>query len=211
MNSSKDIIKGINHPKTQLGMSKMNRLVECAEKLFAKHGFYATSISDICKEAKTAVGTFYIYFDTKTDIYRFLMERYKKDIKHHISENIGALSDRYSIEREGIKCFIKFAVENPNVYNIIWGSLSIDRKMFTDYYVSFADSYVRALEKSRAEVNTKDTSAIAYMLMGISNFLGLKAIFENMGPGDIDKMMDEAVMPMLASGVFKKPEADNNC
>jgi hypothetical protein len=83
--------------------------------------------------------------------------------------------------------------------------------MFTDYYVSFADSYVGALEKSRAEVNTKDTSAIAYMLMGISNFLGLKAIFENMGPGDIDKMMDEAVMPMLASGVFKKPEADNNC
>ena len=64
--------KGINLPKTKLGLAKMNKLINAAEKLFTTNGFHGTSISDICKEAGTAVGTFYIYFETKTDIYRYV-------------------------------------------------------------------------------------------------------------------------------------------
>ncbi len=197
--------KGINHPKTKLGLSKMNKLAECAEELFAKYGFYGTSITDICKAAKTAVGTFYIYFETKTDIYRFLMEKYKEQTQKHIFDSIDTCNTRYEQEREGIKCFIKYVVSAPNVYNIIWGSLSIDRAMFTDYYVSFAKSYARKLKSVGSEVDINDINTVAYMLMGISNFLGLKAIFENMSDEAIDKMVEETVMPMLASGAFKKP------
>ena len=65
--------KGINLPKTQLGLAKMNKLLDAAEELFTTNGFHGTSISDICKKAGTAVGTFYIYFETKTDVYRYLM------------------------------------------------------------------------------------------------------------------------------------------
>ena len=66
-------VMGVNHPKTKLGLAKMNKIVAAAEELFIEVGFYETSISNICKRAKTAIGTFYIYFETKTDIYRFLM------------------------------------------------------------------------------------------------------------------------------------------
>ena len=53
-------VKGINIPKTELGRIKMEKLLSSSEELFATHGFYGTSISDICKHAGTAVGTFYI-------------------------------------------------------------------------------------------------------------------------------------------------------
>lgn len=195
-------VKGINLPKTRLGQSKMDKLLAASEELFAKNGFYGTSISDICKQAGTAVGTFYIYFQTKTDVYKYLMETYKKEIKNRLSESIKRCKTRYEREREGIKCFIKYAVTTPNVYNIIWGSLSIDRQLFVDYYVSFAKSYSRALSKDISEVSTTDPESIAYMLMGISNFLGLKAMFNEMTDSEIDRMIDETVMPALVRGIL---------
>lgn len=195
-------VKGTNLPKTELGRTKMEKLLVSSEELFATHGFYGTSISDICKRAGTAVGTFYIYFDTKTDVYRYLMESYKKAIKDRLAESIKGCETRYDKEREGIKCFIKYAVSAPNVYNIIWGSLSIDKKMFADYYISFAKSYSRALDKDR-DLSLADSESIAYMLMGISNFLGLKAIFNGMTDEEIDEMIDNTIMPTLTNGILK--------
>lgn len=192
-------VKGTNIPKTDLGRIKMKKLLTSSEELFAKNGFYGTSISDICKHAGTAVGTFYIYFDTKTDVYKYLMETYKKEIKDRLAVSIKDCKTRYEKEREGIKCFIKYAVVEPNVYNIIWGSLSIDRQLFVDYYESFAASYARALDK---DISSEDTETIAYMLMGISNFLGLKAMFTNMSDEEIDNMIENTVMPALTSGII---------
>ena len=125
-------VPGVNPPKTKLGLAKMHKIVDAAEELFTKVGFYQTSISDICKKADTAVGTFYIYFNTKTDIYRYLMERYKRDIKALLAKSIKNCTTRYDREREGIKCFIKYAVMNPNIYDFIWGSLSIDKNLFME-------------------------------------------------------------------------------
>lgn len=198
--------KGINLPKTKLGLAKMNKLLDAAEELFTSSGFHGTSISDICKKAGTAVGTFYIYFETKTDVYRYLMWKYEKQIKSLLAESIKNCKTRYEQEREGIKCFIKFAIRTPNVYNIIWGSLSIDKKLFTDYYSSFAESYTYALKSKESEVYIPDATTVAYMLMGISNFVGLRAIFEEMDDKDIDQIIDETIMPVLSNGIFKNCE-----
>ena len=92
---------------------------------------------------------------------------------------------------------------HPNAYNIIWGSLSIDRQLFINYYVSFAESYSRGLLKDGNEVSLSDTESIAYLLMGISNFLGLKAMFNQMTDEQIDKMVEETVMPALRHGILK--------
>jgi AcrR family transcriptional regulator len=196
-------VKGVNMPKTQLGLTKMNRLVSAAEKLFTEVSFFETSITDICKAANTAVGTFYIYFDSKTDLYRYLVERYKVEIRQNLAESISGCTTRMEKEREGIKSFIKYSVKNPNVYNIIWGSLAVDKQMFEDYYVSFAESYARSLSRDKDEIVETDTTSLAYMLMGITNFLGLRAIFEGMTEDQIDTAIDQALMPVLSGGIFK--------
>lgn len=196
-------VSGVHPPKTEIGIAKMQSLVEAAERLFARASFSDVSVSDICKEAKTAVGTFYIYFESKTDIYRYLVEYYKTEIKRHLALSISLCDTRYEMEREGIKCFIRYAVANPNVYNIIWGSLAVEKEMFEDYYVSFANSYAHALERCGEELRGDDMISMAYMLMGITNFLGLRAIFENMTDDQIDKTIDEAIMPILEKGMFR--------
>lgn len=196
-------VQGVHQPKTRIGATKIHALVDAAEALFTQSGFYDVSVSDICREAKTAVGTFYIYFNSKADIYRYLVESYKREIRQNLAQTIAGCATRREMEREGIKCFIRYAVENPSVYNIIWGSLSVDKQMFEDYYVSFADSYARALSRSQEELKVADVLSTAYMLMGITNFLGLRAIFEHLDDGQIEKMVDEAIFPILEHGMFR--------
>jgi AcrR family transcriptional regulator len=196
-------IKGIHAPKTKHGMTKIQLLLESAEKLFSQSSFFEVSVSDICKEAHTAVGTFYIYFDSKTDVYRYLVEHYRQQIKRLLAQAIAGCSTRAEMEREGIKCFVRYAVENPNVYNIIWGSLAVEREMFENYYVSFAESYARALTRAQDELKVTDVTTMAYMLMGITNFLGLRAMFEQMTPEQIDAAVDLAIMPILEKGMFR--------
>ncbi len=196
-------IKGIHPPKTKHGMTKIQQLLNASEKLFTQASFSDVSVSDICKEAHTAVGTFYIYFDSKTDIYRYLVEDCKRQIKQALAKSIAGCTTRAEMEREGIKCFLKYAVENPNVYNIVWGSLAVEKEMFENYYVSFAESYARALTRSKDELRIEDVTTMAYMLMGITNFLGLRAMFEQMTPQQIDEAVDLAVMPILEKGMFR--------
>lgn len=196
-------VKGVHAPKTHLGLTKFQLLLEAAEKLFTKASFYEVSVSDICKEAHTAVGTFYIYFDSKTDLYRYLVAQYKVHIRKLLAEAIQGLDNRLDMEREGIKAFVRFSVRNPNVYNIIWGSLAVEKQMFVDYYVSFASSYARALNETAEDLTVKDTTTVAYMLMGITNFLGLRAQFETMDDLQIEEMIDDAIVPILERGLFK--------
>lgn len=196
-------VKGVHPPKTNLGMAKMKALAEAAEKLFTQSSFFEVSVSDICREAHTAVGTFYIYFETKTDVYRYLVEDYQRRIKRSLSESIADCTSRYEREKAGIKSFIRFSVENPNVYHIVWGSLAVEKQLFEGYYLSFADSYARALSGDLEELLSEDVMTLAYMLMGIASFLGLRGMFENLNNEQIDKMVDETVMTILEKGLFK--------
>ena len=196
-------VKGVHPPKTNLGLVKMHTLVEVAERLFTQSSFFEVSVSDICKEAHTAVGTFYIYFETKTDIYRYLVEDYKRRIKRSLSQSIAGCTTRYERERAGIKSFVRFSVENPNVYHIVWGSLAVEKQLFEDYYMSFADSYARALRGDQEELVSEDVMSLAYMLMGIASFLGLRGMFEQMNDEQIDAMVDGSIMAILEKGLFR--------
>ena len=198
-------IKGVHPPKTSVGLTKMHALAEVAERLFPQTSFFEVSVSDICKAVHTAVGTFYIYFETKKDNYRYLVADYQRRIKRSLSQSIAGCTTRHERERAGIKSFVRFSVNNPNVYHIVWGSLAVEKQLFVDYYMSFADSYARALRTDGKELTSEDVMSLAYMLMGIASFLGLRGMFENMTDEQIDTMVDGTIMPILQNGLFQPP------
>jgi len=196
-------VKGVNAPKTKLGLAKMNKILEVAESLIANGNFFSTSVAEICKLTGTAVGTFYIYFESKAALYSYLMETYKHQIKRRLAKSVQTCTTRLEMEREGIKCFVKYAVENPNVYNVIWGSLAVDKPLFVEYYESFAKNYTKGLTKFNEEIRNLDYTTMSYALMGITNFVALKAIFEGLNEKQIDQMIDQNIMPFLSNGMFK--------
>jgi len=192
----------VNMPKTKRGMATLNKIVNSAEKLFYKKGYHGTGINDITTASNVALGTFYIYFEDKMSIYRYLLVQYSHRIRMHISKEIAGIEDRVEAERIGLRAFLLFIAKHKHIYNIIWESLYIDKKLFVDYYTQFAANYVRQIKQAQEadEMKQYDPEIVAFVMMGISNFIGLNYIMFK-DEKNVDQVVDE-VIRILKDGLF---------
>lgn len=179
-------------PKTQRGLSTLNRIIRSAEKEFGRKGYYNTSINDIATGAKVAPGTLYIYFQDKYSLYCHLLNQYGHEIRMNIAEAVKGQTDRLEIERLGLLSFLKQVRKKPHMYKIIWESLYINQELFVNYYETFARRYKSQLDQAQDQLTQMDTTVLAYLLMGISNFIGLKYVFFDKD-ADLERVVDEAM------------------
>jgi AcrR family transcriptional regulator len=202
-----DIMDQLNYrlPKRKDGLKTFNKIITSGKKLFSKQGYQATSINEIIDKAKIATGTFYIYFDDKLALYVYLLQQYRSKIREAINDAIKDADTRYEKERLGIKAFLKFAWQDPLSYRIIWESMFVDQVIFKEYYQNFSKSYMVNLKDSvfAGEVDGNiDLETLSYVLMGISNFVGLQVLFrDTLTDMDLDKIVDQ-VMYILRHGMF---------
>jgi AcrR family transcriptional regulator len=193
-------------PKRKDGQKTFDNIIETARKLFSKNGYQATSINEIIEKSRIATGTFYLYFDDKFALYSYLLSKYRRSIRKAISEGIKHADTRYEKERLGIKAFLKFAWDDPLAYRIIWESMFADKELFKEYYQTFSHDYVRQLSHAVQNGEVKDDidlETLSYILMGISNFVGLQVLFrDTLTDTDLENITDN-VMKVLKSGMFK--------
>ncbi len=192
----------INKPKTKRGEITFNKLTQSAEENFYQKGYHETSISDITRSAHVALGTYYVYFQDKLSVYKYLLLQYSHDIRKNIALSIRGLEDRREIERAGLKSFLVYISEHKHIYNIIWESLYIDKQLFVDYYTNFAHAYETQIidAQNKQEMKQFDPQIASYLLMGVANFIGLKwVMFDD--STDFDAIVDETIR-ILDIGMF---------
>lgn len=190
-------------PRTKRGIETLNRILSAAAQVFYEKGYNAANVNEIASLAGVATGTFYIYFDGKLNLYKYLLLQCSHQIRKHLSMATSGCRTRREKERVGMKCWLEYIRENQYVYNLIWESLYVDRQLFLDYYDIFCRAYTRGLQQDQAEgeVRNVDTEVLAYVLMGASTFLGMRwGQFEN-AENDLDHVVDE-FMRILDGGIF---------
>jgi len=194
----------VNQPKTKRGKVTLQCILDAAAQVFYEKGYHGSSINDICQLASIASGTFYIYFDSKYNLYKFMLLQVSRMIRKSMSRAIKDCTSRREAERVGLKAWLDFTRKNPYMYHIIWESLYIDKQLFVDYYVNFCAAYSRRLipAKESGEVRDIDTEVLSYVLMGASNFLGLNwGLFKEHENPDLDYVVDE-FMKIIDNGIF---------
>ena len=105
-------------PTTRNGKATFKMIVDTTIDLFYKQGYHGTTIANITNEAGIGAGTFYLYFPNKISLYKYILNQFQHDIRRTISEKVSSVKGRFEKEKEGIKTFINYAIENPHSYNI---------------------------------------------------------------------------------------------
>jgi AcrR family transcriptional regulator len=87
--------------KTEVRKDEKRKLIfETAAKVFAEKGYHQTTVKDITEIAEISVGTFYLYFKNKEDLFEKLydeMELIINNIKDYAAEkNTTTPSERYA-------------------------------------------------------------------------------------------------------------------
>lgn len=192
-------------PPTARGQRTRQKLLKAAEVVFGTKGYEAASIADITRKADVALGTFYVYFPDKKSLYVELVDEMGSRLRRLIARSVAGLTDRLEVEREGFRVFFEFASKHRSLYRIVRQAEFVDEAAFHRYYDRLAEGYVRGLgvAMDAGQVRRMNPEALAYCLMGIADFIGMRWVLWKNGR-ELDGVL-EAAMTLIAHGMTPAP------
>jgi AcrR family transcriptional regulator len=160
------------------GTETRRRLLDAAEKMFSELGYHDASIVKITEEAGVAQGTFYLYFGSKQDIFEEVVVDLNRRVRHAVNEEAAKGKHRLEQELLGFKAYFKFTAEHPALYRVIRQAEFVSPRILGAHYERFMDGYVSGLKDAmeREEIANADPETLAWVLMGIAELIGMRAI-----------------------------------
>jgi AcrR family transcriptional regulator len=196
-------------PRTERGRKTLRKLLDAAVREFAENGFHDASISAITRRAGVALGTFYIYYESKDAIFRALVTDMSERVGLAARDALVPGMDALEIERAALGAFLGFAAENKGLYRIIDEAEFVDPESYRAHYERIG----RRIEErllAGGETGTLRSglgSTEAWAVMGMNVFLGLRyAIWAREGDPDLSDVA-AAANRLLARGIAK-PDVD---
>ena len=163
-------------PRTARGRETLRRLLDAAAKEFGERGFHEASVSSITRQAGTALGSFYTYFDSKEAIFSALVRDMSQSVAKAAAAGLSPGSLGAQREREAFTGFLAFARQHKELYRIIDEAEFADPASYRAHYEGTARRIAARLDESVAAgaVTPGDNELRAWAVMGMNVFLGLR-------------------------------------
>jgi TetR/AcrR family fatty acid metabolism transcriptional regulator len=167
------------HSAAERSGDKRERILIAAERIFAKHGFFAARVTEIAKEAGVADGTIYLYFKSKDDLLISLFERRMKQV----NDELRVVTAREPVTRQlhaFIRTYLRLVHDEPTAAEVLTIELRQSSKFMKEYEnPQFADFLrmlggIIAAGQERGEIDSSIPSHVAArMIFGILDELAL--------------------------------------
>ena len=139
-------------PETQ--HARRERILDAAERCFARSGFHRCTMQEICKEAGISPGALYVYFASKEDLIAGITERDRRKLADELADLAGARDLLSALARLGEH----YAVEEPHYKRVLCVEIGCEatrNAAVGEIYRSVDDfcrqSFVQLFENARAD------------------------------------------------------------
>ncbi len=193
----------IRTPRTARGTATRAKILAAAETVFARLGYTEASIVRITEEAGVGQGTFYLYFESKLQVFEELVEDLNRRVRHSMTEAASRGTTRLEAERLGFQGFFEFTARHPALYRIVREAEWVSPRALRLHYTRIVEGYIEALSKARdsGEISDIDPAVAAWMLMGIGEMVGMRWVLWG------DGSAEGGASDPMTSGTSEVPEA----
>lgn len=168
------------HSAAERGGDKRERILVAAERIFARHGFFAAKVSDVAKEAGVADGTIYLYFKSKDDLLISLFERRMQQVNENLRDAVAGIASPRAQLETFIRTYLQLVHDEPTAVEVLTIELRQSSKFMKEYEnPQFAD-FLRLLGGIIAAAQDKGELAdaipahiAARMIFGVLDELAL--------------------------------------
>ena len=194
-------------PLSARGERTRRRLLEAAEEVFAEHGYHDASIVKITEACGVAQGTFYLYFESKQQVFDELVLDLNRRVRRAMSEGAAAGTTRAERERGGFAGYFRFTSEHPALYRIIRQAEIVSPHILHQHYERIAEGYVAGLQAAMddGEITDGDPEVLAWILMGIGEIVGMRWILWGETDAVPDHVFDQ-MYEFLSRGMGAKEQ-----
>lgn len=112
---------------------KRDRILSAAERIFARHGFFAAKVSDVAKEAGVADGTIYLYFKSKDDILISLFERRMEQVNERLRDATANVKGPIEQLRAFVRTYLQLVHDEPAAAEVLTIELRQSSKFMKEY------------------------------------------------------------------------------
>jgi AcrR family transcriptional regulator len=196
-------------PRTARGIETKRKLIEAAEQVFSRVGYADASISRITDAAGIGQGTFYLYFDSKLQIFNELVEDLNHRVRLAMSEASAATDNRIDSERAGFRAFFQFTADHPALYRVIREAEFVSPGALRLHYTRIVEGYIAGLRAAGAagQISDIDPTVAAWALMGVGEMIGMRWVLWGDEIGDeVGDEVEGAESDPFASGTRAVPE-----
>lgn len=138
-------------------------LLQAAERVISRKGYHRTRIADIAAEADVGLGTFYLHFKTKNEIFIELIEDGAGELLDLIRRaKAGVKSAEEKLEIT-INTVLDTAGENRELFRIVFGH----GPAFLDLMVRVHEMFIQDLRNDLAPTVGPKADAIANLTIGM--------------------------------------------
>ena len=159
---------------------KRERILAAAERVFARHGFFAAKVSDVAKEAGVADGTIYLYFKNKDDLLISLFENRMQQVNAALRSAVAKSKGPIEQLRTFIRTYLQLVHDEPAAAEVLTIELRQSSKFMKEYEnPEFADflrmlgSLVTAAQDTGEIDGSIPGHIVARMIFGMVDELAL--------------------------------------
>ena len=218
------------HSVPDRASDKRERILAAAERIFARHGFFAAKVSDVAKEAGVADGTIYLYFKSKDDLLISLFERRMQQVNELLKNAVDGIKSPSEQLRTFIKTYLQLVHDEPTAVEVLTIELRQSSKFMKEYENPQFVDFLRMLGgiiadgQARGELDATIPSHIAArMIFGILDELALAWVLARQplkspaisgpSPGTRPKKFDivraaDWVVALVTTGLDKSPNKE---
>jgi len=193
--------------------TRRRQIVDAAIEVFAARGYRVASIADIIAQAGVARGTFYLYFQSKEEVFNAVLDRFHERFQTMArQETARRYGNPLSLERrlrEALLEWMGFLLENRQLTKIVFRQAAAvdadyERKYLeivraTQVHSAKAIRYLKTIKLLRADLDPDFLNSVFY---GVTTQIVLQAILEDVHP-DLEAVADQWIQ-LLRRGVLRK-------
>ncbi len=170
------------------------QLLEAAQIVFERQGFFDVRVADIVEEAGVAHGTFYTYFGSKEEVFRSLIEEHQGLAEQATS---AASLSHASTPRERIeasnRAYIEGYVRHGRLMQLWWDASALHADLadlledLILYNIRRTEHFLRGLKRAKSISPDVDPAYAARALNAMVMQFAIRIFRDKAGKVDIDK------------------------
>lgn len=206
--------------KTRAEKSEENRraLMKAAADVVGELGYRDASVARITQKAGLAQGTFYLYFESRQDLFDQLLPHMGEDLLDYLAARVEGAEGIMDVEERGFRGFFEFLQQNPSFFRVLNEAEVSAPKAYEEHFSNlrsrYLDSLTRSQESGEITCYTRDElEVLVYMLMAARSYLYLRYSKDQTGPKPIPDWVVKTFLKFVRGGLFHcdgpEPKADD--
>ncbi|MDO5675946.1 MAG: TetR/AcrR family transcriptional regulator [Propionibacteriaceae bacterium] len=197
-------------PRTARGERTKARILASARTAFASLGYHEASIVKITEGAGVAMGTFYLYFPGKAELYHEVVVDLNRQLRNAMRAGSEGATNRLDAERGGFRAYFDFLTDHPEVYPLIREAWFVAPDAMRTHYLRIFEGYAQALAEARSsgEIAVADPEVAAWALMGVGEVVGMRYLSwdANQPPQRMPDDVFEHLMDFITNALLPRGE-----